>query len=126
MYLEDFLRFNKIGIDWSPKGDLSLSCMQQILIESMDISMEGPKIYIKHEVNIPVRTLAILEIGVDIQRKDLDKLYDIQPNYLLTNEYPNLVIIPTLHRIGGSELLVTQALDPKTHNILADKKTQIH
>ena len=55
----DFLRLNKIGIDWSPKGDLSPSCAQQILTESMDISMEGPKIYNKCEVNIPVRTLVI-------------------------------------------------------------------
>ena len=48
--------------------------------------MEGLKIYIKHEVYIPVRTHAILDIKVDIQSKDLDQLHDIQPNYLLTNE----------------------------------------
>ena len=95
----DFWGFNKIGIDWSPKGDLSLSCAQQILIESFDISMESPKIYIKHGVNIPVRTLAILDVEVDIQRKDLDQLY-FQPNHLLTNEYPNLVIKPMIHSIG--------------------------
>ena len=58
----DFSIFNKIGIDLSPKGDLSLSCAQQVLTDSMDISMKGLKIYIKHEVNIPVRTLAILDI----------------------------------------------------------------
>ena len=71
----------------------------------MDISMEGPKIYIKNKINIPVRTLVILDVEVDIQRKDLDQLYNIQPNYLLTNEYPNLVIISTVLRIGASEPL---------------------
>ena len=54
----------------------------------MDVSMEGPNIYIKHEVNISARTLVILDVEVDIQRKHLVQLYDIQPNYLLTNEYP--------------------------------------
>ena len=39
--------------------------------------MEGLKIYIEHEVNIPTRTLVILGIEVDIQRNDLDQLYDI-------------------------------------------------
>ena len=38
--------------------------------------MEGPKIYIKHEVNIPVRTHVILDIEVDIERKDLNHLYE--------------------------------------------------
>ena len=64
--------------------------------------MEGLKIYIKHEVNNSVRTLVILDVEVDIQRKDLDQLYEIKPNYMLTNEYPNLVIIATIHRIGVS------------------------
>ena len=76
----DFLRFYKICIEWSLKGDLSLSCAQQILFEPI-VSMEGMKIYIKHEVNITARTLAILDVEVDIQRDDLDQLYDIQPNY---------------------------------------------
>ena len=26
-------------------------------------------------------------------------LYDIEPNYLLTNEYPDLYIIPTIHNV---------------------------
>ena len=80
--------------------------------------MEDPKIYIKHEVSIPVRMLVILDVEVDIQRKDLDQLYDIQPNYLLTNEYPYLVIIPT---IGVSELLATLALDPENSKIPSEK-----
>ena len=48
--------------------------------------MDGPKNYIRYEVNIPVRTLVILDVEVYIQRKDLDQLCDIQPNYLLTDE----------------------------------------
>ena len=83
-----FLRSNKIGINSFLKGDLSLSVAQQFLIESMDVSMEGPMIYIKHEVNIPAKTFRILDVEIDIQRKDLHQVYDIQPDYLLTNEYP--------------------------------------
>ena len=98
-----FFEIKKIGIDWFPKGDLSLSCAQQILIESMEVSIGGPKIYIKHEVNIPAN--------------------NIQPNYLLTNAYPTLVIIPMIHRIGASEPLATQAIDPENSKIPANKKS---
>ena len=64
----------------------------------------------------------ILDTEVDIQRKDLDNLYDIQQNYLLTNEYTNLVIISIIHRIGASKPLITQALDPENSEIPACKK----
>ena len=92
----------------------------------MNVSMEGLKIFIKHEVNIPVRTLVTLDVEVDIQRKNLDQLYDIQPHYLLTNQYPNLVITPMIHRISVSEPLLTQALIPVNSKIPADKNSQIH
>ena len=32
-------------------------------------------------------------------KKQSGYLYDIEPNYLLTNEYPNLYIIPTIHNV---------------------------
>ena len=83
--------------------------------------MEGLKIYIKHDVNITGRTLAILDLEVDIKRKDLDKLYDIQPNYLLTKKYHSLVTIHTIHRKGASEPLITQALNPANSKIPAEK-----
>ena len=30
-----------------------------------------------------------------------DKMFEVKPNCLLTNEYPNLVMIPMLHRAEG-------------------------
>ena len=117
----DFFRSNKIGIDWSPKGDLNLSCAQQILIESMDISIEGSKIYIKHDVNIPTRTLAILDIGVDVQRKDLGQLYDIKPKYMLPNETQIQLQYPQY--VGASEPPVAQTFYPENNKIPSDKET---
>ena len=119
----DFLRFIKISIDWSAKGDLSLSCAKQILIESIEISMECPKINIKHEINIPLIILMILDVEADIQSKGLNQLCDIEPNYFLTKEYPNLVIITTIHRTDAFEPVVIQALKPENSNIPADKQS---
>ena len=44
-------------------------------------------------------------------------MYDIEPNYLLTNEYPNLYIIPTIHNI---DLYKSENVPLVVINILPD------
>ena len=47
----------------------------------------------------PGRTLAVIYVNSKLTQEQSGYLYDIEPNYLLRNEYPNLYIIPTIHNV---------------------------
>ena len=49
---------------------------------------------------MPGRTLAIVHVNNNLNPEDSRHLYKIEPNYLLTNEYPNLCIIPMIHSVN--------------------------
>ena len=63
--------------------------------------MNGPMIHNKQGLTIPGRRLAIINASIDIDKSMNDQMFEVMPNFLLTNEYPNLVMIPMLHRIEG-------------------------
>ena len=33
-----------------------------------------------------------------------DQMFEVKPNFLLTNEHPNLVIMPMLHQVDSVKL----------------------
>ena len=63
--------------------------------------MNGPMIHNKQGLTIPGRRLAITNVSIDIDKSMNDQMFEVRPNFLLTNEYPNLVMIPMLHRVEG-------------------------
>ena len=50
-------------------------------------------------MTLPGRTLAVVHVNNNLSPKQSGQLYEIEPNYLLTNEYPNLCIIPMIHNV---------------------------
>ena len=50
-------------------------------------------------MTLPRRTLAVVHVNNNLSSKQSGQLYVIEPNYLLTNEYPNLHIIPMIHNV---------------------------
>ena len=48
-------------------------------------------------MTLPGRTLAVVHVNNNLSPKQIGQLYEIEPNYLLTNKYPNLYIIPMIH-----------------------------
>ena len=50
-------------------------------------------------MTLPGRTLAIVHINNNLSPKQSGQIYEIEPNYLLTNKYPNLYIIPMIHNV---------------------------
>ena len=50
-------------------------------------------------MTLPGRTLAVVHINNNLSPKQSGQLYEIEPNYLLTNQYPNLYIIPMIHNV---------------------------
>ena len=95
----DFLRKHGIFAGWTPKGKFLIT-QQEFLVESLDVVMNGPMIHNKQGIAIPGRGLVIIDVSVyiDIESMD-DQMFEVKPNLLLTNEHPNLVVIPMLHKV---------------------------
>ena len=48
---------------------------------------------------LPGRALAIVHVNNNLKPEQREQMYEIEPNYLLTEEYPNLYIIPMMHNV---------------------------
>ena len=58
-----------------------------------------PHLSLTSSVTIPRRTLAVVQVNNTLTQEQSGHLYETEPNYLLTNEHPNLYIIPTIHNV---------------------------
>ena len=95
----DFLRKYKIGIGWSPNGKFQLDLHQQVLVESVKVYMSGPTLQTRQCITIPSRSLMVLNAKATIDRHMEGGLHKVVPNFLLSDEYPELVLIPTVHNV---------------------------
>ena len=95
----DFLRQNLIDICWTPSGKFGLKNREVILIESLETCLSGFSIYTKNQVTIPGRHISVLDVRVNPTEENVGKMYNIQPNIILQNEYPTLITIPTVHQV---------------------------
>ena len=99
----DFLRKYKIGIGWSPNGKFQLDLHQQVLVESIKVYMSGPTLQTRQCITIPSRSLMVLNAKATIDKHMEGGLYKVVPNFLLSDEYPELVLIPTVHNVEITE-----------------------
>ena len=95
----DFLRKYKIGIGWSPNGKFQLDLHQQVLVESIKVYMSGPTLQTRQCITIPSRSLMVLNAKATIDKHMEGGLHKEVPNFLLSDEYPELVLIPTVHNV---------------------------
>ena len=93
----DFLRKHGIWTGWSPAGKFQLISQQKFLVESLEVLMKGPMIHNRQGINIPGRNLAVVSVLLDTKALQENQVYEVKPNLLLTNEHPNLVVLPMLH-----------------------------
>ena len=90
----DFLRKHGIWTGWSPTGKV-----QEFLVESLEVLMKGPMIHNRQGINIPGRNLAVVSVLLNSEALQENRVYEIKPNILLTNEHPNLIVLPMLHLV---------------------------
>ena len=95
----DFLRKYKIGIGWSPTEKFQLDLHQQVLVKSVKVYMSGPMLQTRQCITIPSRSLMVLNAKATIDRHVEGGLHKVVPNFLLSDEYPELVLIPTVHNV---------------------------
>ena len=58
-----------------------------------------PQLSLANSLSLPGRTLAVVHINNNLSPEQSGHLYEIGPNYLLTNQYPNLCFIPMIHNV---------------------------
>ena len=95
----DFLRKHGIWTGWSPTGKVQLISQQKFLVESLEVLMKGPMIHKRQGIDIPGRNLAVVSVLLDAKALQENQVYEVKPNLLLTNEHPNLVVLPMLHLV---------------------------
>ena len=112
----DFLIQNHISVRYSENGKCILDHKQQELAASISGEMK-PQLGLANSMTLPGRTLAVVHINNNLSPKQSGQLYKIEPNYLLTNEYPNLYIIPMIHNV---DIHNTQDVPLVVINLLTD------
>ena len=75
-----------------------LDYQQQELVASIDIE-DKPQVDMAHSVTIPGRTLAIVCIYNNLDPHQSGSLYEIEPNGVIIDKYPNLCTIPVIHNV---------------------------
>ena len=60
-------------------------------------------IHNKQGIEIPGRSLAMIKASTDTREFQKDQVFEVRPNFLLTNEHPNLKIAPMMHIMQGKE-----------------------
>ena len=48
-------------------------------------------------LTIPPRTLAVINVYVDLKGNSTEHTYEVKPNSVLMDQYRNMVIIPVIH-----------------------------
>ena len=99
----DFLRKHRIGIGWGPNGKFQLDLHQQVLVKSIKVYMSGPTLQTRQCIDIPSRSLMVLNAKATIDKHMEGGLYKVVPNFLLSDEYPELVLIPTIRNVEITE-----------------------
>ena len=95
----DFLRKHGIWTGWSPTGKVQLIYQQKFPVESLEVLMKGPMIHNRQGIDIPGRNLAVISVLLDAKALQENQVYEVKLNLLLTNEHPNLVVLPMLHLV---------------------------
>ena len=102
----DFLIQNHVSVRYSENGKCILDYQQQELIASLNVENK-PQLTLVDSMTLPGRTLAVIQVNTDLTPEQSGQIYEIEPNYFLTEEYPNLYIVPMIHNVDI----------PKTENV---------
>ena len=94
----DFLRQKHIFVGYSELGKCVLEYKQLELISSVTID-ESPQLLLTKSVKIPQRSLVVLNTCCSATKEHVGQMYRVRTNHIIQNDYPNLILLSTIHRI---------------------------
>ena len=96
----DFVYENELKVFYAKNGDCKLEYKNEELIATVDI-MNELALSLKGGVDIPPRAIAVLNVVSNFKKEDMGQIFNIRPNNLLSDEYPQLQIIPSIHKVDN-------------------------
>ena len=93
----EFLFGNELKVYYSKTGECRLDHKQEELIATVEVQDELT-LSLKSGVYIPGRMVGVLNINSSIQQYDVGQVYNVRANSLLEDDYPQLQLIPMLHK----------------------------
>ena len=97
----EFLFENELKVYYSKAGECRLDYKQEELIATLE-SQDELNLSLKSGVYIPGRTIAVLNVDSSVQQHDIGQVYNVRANSLLEDKYPQLQLIPTLHKVDDT------------------------
>ena len=74
---------------------------EQVLIESDDTQIYGLKVFTTSNNTVPSRTLAVVNVQIDMKKVHKGHIYDVQPNQAHTDTHLNMVLMPTMYKVDN-------------------------
>ena len=96
----DFVYENELKVFYAKNGDCKLEYKNEELVATVDIKNELA-LSLKGGVTIPPRNIAILNVVSNLEEEDTGQIFNIRPNNILSDEYPQLQIIPSIHKVDS-------------------------
>ena len=94
----DFLIQNHVSVRYLENGKCILDYKQQELIAFLSVENKA-QLSLANSMTLAGRTLAVVYTNNNLKPEQSRQMYEIKPNYVLTEEYPNLYIIPMMHNV---------------------------
>ena len=85
----DFAYENELKVFYAKNGDCKLEYKNEELFAIVNIKNELA-LSLKGGVNIPPRNIAVLNVVSNLEEEDTGQIFNIRPNVLLSDEYPQL------------------------------------
>ena len=89
----DFLLQNHVSVRYSENGKCILDYKQQELIASLSVENK-PQLSFANSMTLPGRALAIVYVNNNLKPAQSGQLYEIEPNYLLTEDIQIYILFP--------------------------------
>ena len=95
---KDFLMKNHITVHYAENGKCVLECQQEEMVTTLDITYT-PHLKASTSVLLPGRTLAVIQVNSDLKPEQSGQIYEVQPNEVLSEKYPNIYVVPMIHNV---------------------------
>ena len=68
------------------------------MVATLDIT-STPQLRASTSLLLPGRTLAVIQVNSELTPEQSGQVYEVQPNEVLSEKYPNIYIVPMIHNV---------------------------
>ena len=68
------------------------------MVAALDV-INTPQLKTSTSVLLPGRTLAVIQVNSELKHEQSGQVYEVQPNEVLSEKYPNIYIVPMIHNV---------------------------